>query len=202
MFCVTLTGGIASGKSAASRFFSQQGAAVIDCDEISRSLTASGGEAIPLIRTCFGDIFIDDMGSMDRARMRSAVFFDDEARLRLERLLHPLIMDKAQERFRNLSGFPYALVVVPVLLEESFWAISVQRILVIRCDPLLQRERLRARGLSSGEIGAILKIQEKLVWHHKCDDLIENNGELESLESLVKHYHRRYCIAASEWERK
>ncbi|WP_092483096.1 dephospho-CoA kinase [Candidatus Ichthyocystis hellenicum] len=202
MFCVTLTGGIASGKSAASSFFSQQGAAVIDCDEISRTLTASGGEAIPLIRKHFGDPFVDEMGAMDRAKMRSAVFFDDEARLRLESLLHPLIMDRAQEMIRNLCNVPYALVVVPVLLEGSFWATSVQRILVIRCDPSLQRERLLARGLSSEEIVAVLRIQERFAWNHKCDDVIENNGKLESLEDAVKHYHQRYCIAASTWERK
>ena len=60
-----LTGGIGSGKSTVAGMLAGMGAAVIDADAISRSLTACGGRAIPEIRRQFGDAMIAADGAMD-----------------------------------------------------------------------------------------------------------------------------------------
>ncbi len=73
-FCVGLTGGIGSGKSAAAEMFKALGAAVVDTDEISRSLTARGAPRCAPIREQFGPEYIAADGSLDRERMRRLVF--------------------------------------------------------------------------------------------------------------------------------
>ena len=68
---IGLTGGIGSGKSTLGAMLSDQGAALIDADQIARSVTAADGAAIEPIRAHFGNPFIDASGAMDRARMRA-----------------------------------------------------------------------------------------------------------------------------------
>jgi len=71
---IGLTGGIGSGKSTVAAALAALGAAVVDTDAISRSLTLSGGAAMPAIEAQFGAEFVDVTGALDRARMREHVF--------------------------------------------------------------------------------------------------------------------------------
>ena len=93
-FVVGLTGGIGCGKSSASKFFSQLGIDVIDTDVIARTLTQSNGSAITMIKDTFGGSFITADNSLDRNKMRNLVFSNNDARLKLEKILHPLILEE------------------------------------------------------------------------------------------------------------
>ena len=65
---------------------------VIDADAVSRTLTQTpDSEALRQIRQTFGDAVIDSAGCLNRAAMREYVFADEQARQRLEAILHPLI---------------------------------------------------------------------------------------------------------------
>ena len=88
---VGLTGGIGSGKSKAAACFALLGVPVIDADAVSRTLTQTpDSEALHQIRQTFGDAVIDSAGCLNRAAMREYVFADEQARQRLEAILHPL----------------------------------------------------------------------------------------------------------------
>ena len=63
---IGLTGGIGSGKSTVATLFSRHGAACIDADAVSRSVTAAGGAAIPQIQSVFGPAVIDAQGALDQ----------------------------------------------------------------------------------------------------------------------------------------
>lgn len=84
-----LTGGIGSGKSTVAAMLARLGAAVVDADAISRSLTLAGGAAMPAIAQAFGQRFVAADGAMDRDAMRQLVFSDLGARARLEAIIHP-----------------------------------------------------------------------------------------------------------------
>ena len=116
-FCVGLTGGIATGKSTVAEFFASQGAAVVDTDVTSRELTSAGGPALEAIVAEFGAACLDDDGALNRQAMRTRVFSDTRARLRLEQILHPLIRKEAAERISRVGG-AYAVLVVPLLAEH------------------------------------------------------------------------------------
>jgi dephospho-CoA kinase len=196
-FCVGLTGGIGSGKSAASRRFGELGAAIVDTDAISHELTAAGGAAIGALRDRFGPECIATDGGLDRARMREQVFRNPAVRKDLETVLHPLIRERTR---RTVAGAraPYVVVVVPLLFETGAFSDLVQRVLVVDCDEDEQVRRAAARsGITPAEIRRIMAVQipraERLA---RADDVIDNNGGLDALHAAVARLHDKYLELA------
>ena len=129
---IGLTGGIGSGKSAAAEEFGRLGVTVVDTDAIAHELTGPGGAAIAEIKRQFGSAFVDATGAMDRKRMRDLVFADAEVKQRLEALLHPMIRTESARRIASAAG-PYAVHVVPLLVESADYRQRVGRVLVVDC---------------------------------------------------------------------
>jgi len=196
-YSVGLTGGIGSGKSAASDRFGEFGAGVVDTDEISRELTAPAGAAIEEIRKQFGPEFVTADGGLDRARMRRLVFADAAARKKLEAILHPLIRARTRAAIAAAAQ-PYVVVVVPLLLETGACAELVERVLVVDCEEAEQVRRTMARsGLSAGEVREIMATQlsraERL---RRADDVLANDGDLPALQRRVARLHAQYLDLA------
>jgi len=196
-YSVGLTGGIGSGKSAASGRFGELGAGVVDTDEISRELTAPAGAAMEEIRKQFGPEFITVDGGLDRARMRRLVFADAAARKKLEAVLHPLIRARTRTAIAAAAQ-PYVVVVVPLLLETGACAELVKRVLVVDCEEAEQVRRTMARsGLSAGEVREIMATQlsraERL---RRADDVLANDGDLPALQRRVARLHAQYLDLA------
>ncbi len=197
-FCVGLTGGIGSGKSRAAALFAGAGAAVVDTDAISHELTGVNGAAMADIRKIFGAAAVAADGSMDRVAMRRRVFGDPEERQRLENLLHPLIRERARARVSQ-SAAPYALLVVPLLLETGAYRDLIDRVLVVDCPESQQIARTMTRsGLAEDAIRAIMAAQlpraERLA---RADDVIRNDGDLAHLQTQVLNLHRQYLQSGS-----
>lgn len=198
MFVVGLTGGIGAGKSAVSERFARLGVPVVDTDVIARELTVSGGEALPAIREAFGNSVFSRADELDRAALRQQVFADPAARARLEAILHPLIRRAAGHRLAALDA-PYALLVVPLLLETGAYADIVQRTLLVDCPESIRVERVMARSaLTRAEVEAIVAAQvHDEARRAVADDKIDNTGGLDALDAAVAALHVRYL----EWAR-
>lgn len=198
MFVVGLTGGIGAGKSAVSERFARLGVPVVDTDVIARELTVSGGEALPAIREAFGNSVFSRADELDRAALRQQVFADPAARARLEAILHPLIRRAAGQRLAALDA-PYALLVVPLLLETGAYADIVQRTLLVDCPESIRVERVMARSaLTRAEVVAIVAAQvHDEARRAVADDKIDNTGGLDALDTAVAELHVRYL----EWAR-
>ena len=193
MFTVGLTGGIGSGKSTVADCFAAHGVPVIDTDVIARDLTASGGAALDAIRAVFGETVMQANGTLDRAALRRRVFADSAARRQLEAILHPRIRQVVGQKLATLTA-PYALIVIPLLVETGGYRDVLNRVLVVDCPEDVQIARVRARsGLALGEIKAILAAQagraERLA---AADDVIVNAASPEALRTQVATLHRRY----------
>jgi dephospho-CoA kinase len=195
--CIGLTGGIASGKTQASRRFASHGVPVIDTDLIARELVEPGQAALAEIIAGFGKSIIGTDGELDRSRLRSIVFSDPSRRRQLEHILHPRIRERALSMMENLNA-PYCLVVIPLLV-ESATDYPLNRILVVDTPPEQQVERLRARdGISDPEIQAILRAQATRTTRlQAADDVLVNDGNLKQLHSKVDALHRYYLHLAS-----
>lgn len=190
---VGLTGGIGSGKSAVADMFAQQGIVVVDTDEISRRLTGPGGDAMGPLAHAFGAEYVTAEGALDRGAMRRRVFSDPLARMKLEGILHPMIMVHSLRALQQAQG-PYALLVVPLLFESERYLALVARSLLIDCEETLQVERVvRRSGLSAQEVRAIMAAQlPRGERRALADDIIENNGSLDELRLQVEAKHRYY----------
>ncbi|MCL4184465.1 MAG: dephospho-CoA kinase [Burkholderiaceae bacterium] len=191
---VGLTGGIGSGKSTVAAQFAARGAAVVDTDEIAHQLTAPGGAAIAAIRAEFGDAVIRADGALDRDAMRERAFGDPSVRRRLEAILHPMIRAESQRRLAAAQG-PYAMLVVPLLVESGDRAGGVDRVLVIDCPVDVQIERvMRRSGLTRARVESILAAQATRAQRlAAADDVIDNSGEPAALGVQVDALHRRYA---------
>ena len=193
---VGLTGGIGSGKSTVADLFAARGAVVVDTDAIAHELTGPGGAAIPAIRDEFGDGVIRADGGLDRDAMRERAFGDPAARRRLEAILHPLIRTESRRRLEAADG-PYALLVVPLLVESGDRAGGVDRGLVVDCPVDVQIERvMRRSGLTPERVRTILAAQASRAQRlAAADDVIDNAGSPDALPAQVDALHRRYAGA-------
>jgi dephospho-CoA kinase len=201
-FVVGLTGGIGCGKSTVAGLFAKHGAGIIDTDAIARRLTQAcpelsrraGGEAIAAIRAAFGDDYITDDGALNRAKMRGLIFSDAAAKQRLERILHPLILEQAKVQLRQLQTKPYIILVVPLLPESPAFRQLAQRVLVVDCDENTQVARVIGRSrMGEAEVRDIIAQQtpraERL---QLADDVIHNDAGLDSLAEQVAVLHGHY----------
>ncbi len=197
-FSVGLTGGIGSGKSAVADLLAQQGAAIIDTDQIAHALTAPGGAAIRPIAEQFGDSFLTPEGALDRAAMRERVFSDAAAKRQLEAILHPLIRQQTRIEAERVPG-SYLVFVVPLLVESGRWKDSVDRVLVVDCSEALQLERVMRRSqLSAEQVRAIMATQaSREARLAAADDVIVNDQALDTLEQAVVALHQRYLALAT-----
>jgi dephospho-CoA kinase len=199
MLVVGLTGGIGSGKSTVAERFARLGVPVIDTDVIARDLTAPGGAALAEIRATFGDAVMRADGTLDRSALRRRVFADEAERRRLEAILHPRIRQSVEAALAALDA-PYALVVIPLLVETGSYQDLLDRVLVVDCPEAAQLERVMARsGLAREEVAAILAAQagraERLA---AADDILVNTAAPEALDSEVEALDARYRALAGK----
>lgn len=198
-FVIGLTGGIGSGKSVVAGRFAALGVPVIDTDVLARELTRPGQPTLARIVAAFGEDILTAAGELDRAALRRKVFADAAARQRLEAIIHPAIAARVAARLQCLPhGAPYALLVVPLLVERPGWRERVDRVLVVDCPESLQIERVMARnGLARAEVEAILAAQASRQQRLAiADDVIVNDDGLERLAEAVARLDRRYRLLA------
>jgi dephospho-CoA kinase len=184
---IGLTGGIGSGKSTVAGILRERGAAVIDADAISRSVTAPGGQALAPIASAFGPQMLQADGSLDRAAMRKRVFADPQARQQLEAIIHPLVsrITQAQAQAALASGHRVLVFDVPLLVEQiGRWRDRLDRVWVVDCEPETQIQRVMARsGLAREEIERIIGQQASRDQRLACADIVTRNEGL-SLQAL------------------
>ncbi len=197
---IGLTGGIGSGKSTVAGLLTERGAAVIDADAISRSLTAPGGRALEAIARCFGADMITPDGAMDRVAMRARVFSDPQAKKQLEGIIHPLVGQVTQEQTQQAldSGKTCLVFDVPLLVESGDrWRQKVQHVLVVDCEVATQINRVRQRsGLSEAEVQRIIEQQASRIQRLACaDSVIYNQGiDLDGLKLQVGFWALRFGL--------
>ncbi len=187
---VGLTGGIGSGKSAATACFERLGVPVIDADTAAREVVAPGSDALRRIADHFGAQCLLPSGELDRAALRQRVFAEPLERQWLEALLHPLIRQHIVAMLAQAAarpGMPYVILSSPLLLETGQDAL-VDRVLLVDVDTALQRERvLRRDGSAAATVDAMIAAQ----WSREqrragADDVILNEGSLADLEAAVR----------------
>ena len=196
---IGLTGGIGSGKTTVANRFAALGVTLVDTDLIAHALTGPGGAAMPAIAEAFGAGVIAADGRLDRAAMRALAFGDPAARRRLEGILHPMIRAES-ERQLAAAASPYAILVVPLLVEGGRPRERARRVLVVDCRPETQVERVMQRNnLPREQVLAILAAQasreQRLA---AADDVVDNDGPPNGLDARVRELHERYLALAQQ----
>ncbi|HXY95471.1 MAG TPA: dephospho-CoA kinase [Steroidobacteraceae bacterium] len=196
IFRVGLTGGIASGKSTAAKFFGALGVPILDSDQVAREVVEPGQPPLERLVERFGRGILTPDGHLDRPALRNIVFSDPKARADLENLTHPAI-GAALEARSAAAGGPYQILVIPLLVEKNLGA-HVDRVLVVDCEEELQIRRLLARDRSTrAEAQAILDAQVSRSARLKAaDDVIRNDADMSAVQAQVAALHARYLELA------
>jgi len=194
---IGLTGGIASGKSAAAHRFEQLGIPVIDTDQVARDVVRPGTRALVAIVGTFGPEVLAADGTLDRRAMRNRIFADATARRSLESIVHPAIHAEVARRLGDVQG-PYVVIAIPLLVEGGR-RIPVDRVLLIDCHPDTQTARLLARdGETPESAAAILRAQAtREARRAAADDIVENEGSLADLKQAITALDGRYRALGS-----
>ena len=116
---IGLTGGIGSGKSAVANFFQNEGINVINADSLAKDVIAINTPGFNSVVKYFGSNIIDLDGSINRVKLRKEVFDNDEKRMVLESITHPLVREIMSERI-SASNSPYSIIEVPLIFEIEY----------------------------------------------------------------------------------
>ena len=192
MLVVGLTGGIGSGKTAASDYFKVLGIDVIDADIASRVVVEPGQPALAAIAEHFGSDVLLTNGELNRAALREKIFTDPQQKQWLEDLLHPLIGAEIDRQLAAVTS-PYALFVSPLLLETQQSG-RCDRIIVVDVDVATQVKRASSRDNNSEAmirniINSQMSRADRL---SRADDIVSNSGSLAELHQQIDRLHQRY----------
>jgi dephospho-CoA kinase len=197
-FRVGLTGGIASGKSTAAKFFGALGVPIIDTDQLARDVVEPGQPPLERLVKRFGPSILTEDGHLNRPALRDIVFSDPKARADLEALTHPAIGVAVEARSAEAGGI-YQILVIPLLVEKSLGS-QLDRVVVVDCDEELQIRRLQARdGSTLEQARAILNAQTSRGARLKAaHDVIKNDGDMSAVRDQVEKLHARYLELAQQ----
>lgn len=197
-FVIGVTGGIGSGKTAATDAFIALGIDVVDADLMSREVVKPGRPALAAIAEHFGQDILQGDGWLDRKALREVIFHDAIAKKWLESLLHPLIRQEIITRLQR-SESPYTLLSSPLLLETDQHRLC-NRVLLIDAPEALQLQRTLERDHSSADtvraiMASQLSRQQRL---DMADDVIVNDTDLASLHNAVRTMHQKYLELSTQ----
>ena len=189
---IALTGGIASGKSLVSNFFSELKISVIDTDIISREILHSNKSILCEIRNSFGNHIFSEQGELKRKKLRKIIFENRKKRLLLGSIMHPEIRKETLQRIQMEEGV-YHIIVIP-LLYNSPMKNDVDRIIVVNCTDTIQLQRLLKRDSETiSQAKHIISSQASRQDLLKiADDLIQNNQSKQATRSQVIKLHQKY----------
>jgi len=190
MLKVGLTGSIAVGKSFVLGVLKELGCHVLDADEVAREVVKPGTAGLRAVVEAFGDEILRADGTLDRSKLGSIVFTDENKRRQINSILHPFIITAQDEELRQLEREdPQGIAVVDAaLMIESGAYKRFDKLIVVHCDPEIQLQRLMKRDKLSRE-DAKRRINSQMPQEEKkryADFLIDTSGPFESTRQQVE----------------
>jgi len=142
MYKIGITGGIGSGKSTVCRMFAELGIPVYDSDSEAKRLMRENASLCEAICREFGAESYTE-GELNRGYLASCIFGDDDARRRLNALVHPAVMsDFAAWAERQTSDF---VILESAILFEAGLESSVDLTIAVMAPEPLRVARAMAR---------------------------------------------------------
>lgn len=189
MLKVALTGGIGSGKSLVGEYLEDLGAIVIDSDELARTAIERGSQGFEEVLALFGDEILT-AGDIDRAKLAEIVFRDEDARKKLESIIHPIVRVSAETMVRNLPANAVVVNQIPLLFETD-GASRFDYVINVQASEAIRIERLKLRGMKEYEISKRIGAQATDLQRESIADCtLLNDTTPEELQRAVQELWR------------
>jgi dephospho-CoA kinase len=199
MFILMLTGGLGAGKSTASAFFRQRGAAILDLDKIASHLLVPGSSTLGAVVEEFGRKILNEDGTLNRERLAELAFGRREDVARLNAIVHPAVareLGPSLTEIRLLPNQPTVTVVeVPLLAEAPVFAQMADEVLAIEAPEELRVQRAVGRGIDEAEARRRIALQASDEERADlADAVIVNAGSREDFERDLDDYWERRVV--------
>lgn len=185
---IALTGGIGSGKSTVAAEWVSLGATEIDADVLAREVVEPGTVGLDLVAREFGQDILNPDGTLNRSALAAKAFSSEEARRKLEAILHPLIQKRAAELVKKAPGI--VVYTIP-LLAETQSPLRFDKVVTISCPEEVRVERLIRRGLTEEDARRRIAAQATDEQREKkADIVIRSDCDLSELSERARRVYR------------
>lgn len=189
MITFGLTGGIACGKSTATKTFIAENIPMVDADVVARQVVEPNKYGLSLIVQAFGSKHLNEDGTLNRATLAKLVFSDKEAMDKLNHIMGPLIQEESMFQLRKLHSEGHRIVGYDAaLIVEMGNADKFRPLIVVHCPVEMQIARMVKRNSVSIE-DAKARIAHQLPMEEKiklADYLIDTSGPVENSITATK----------------
>ena len=194
MLKVGLTGGIGSGKSTASSILANLGSYIFDADTEAKIILSNNEEIQNNIIKDFGNDILDHDGLIDKKKLATVAFQDEEHQIILNSIIHPFVFRALDNQFDKISNQNkhVSFIVDGALIFESGMDQHLDLVLLIASSLKFRIERALNRGTLSRED---IILRNKLQWTDEdkatsADYTIYNNGTEKELKDKIKKFHK------------
>ncbi len=181
-FIVGLTGNIGTGKSTVLRYFASKGAHVIDADQLTHWALAKDGSAYSAVVTAFGAHILNTDGSINRPALGKIVFSDSKQLAALEKIIHPAVLQLAQQEIATTLASVVILEAIKLLEAGNLIKLCDEIWVVTASSETQMRRLIELRGMDEAEarrrMAAQSSQEEKI---KRADRVINNDGSTEEL---------------------
>ena len=181
---IGVTGGIASGKSNVISIIKRQGFKVIDCDLINHNLQKINMPIYNAIKEAFGSSYFLDNGELDRKKLGELIFHNENEKLKLNSISHPIIKEEVLKEINKADGIVF--VDVPLLYESKFDSLC-DKVICVYLNRKAQIERLMERdhidySYAKSKIASQMDLDQK---RDLADYVIDSKGSFQETERQV-----------------
>lgn len=186
-----ITGGIGSGKSTVAAMFARLGAVIIDADAISRDLMRPTENTLSAVVAEFGPDILHPDGTLNRPALAALVFSDEDARNRLNNIVHPAVRARADalvEQAWRAPGFSGIIIDDIPLLAETNRAAEFDGVIVVHTSLEKRLSRLtETRGMAEEDARARIAAQATDAQRAAIATwIIDNDGSAENTQTQVE----------------
>jgi dephospho-CoA kinase len=185
MIKLGLTGSIGMGKSTIAAMFADEGVPVWDADAAVHRLYAEDDALKASLAEAFGDVLSENR--VDRLKLSAALHQDPNGFERLNRLVHPRVVEDRAEFFRRHADAAVVVADIPLLYETAAERL-LDKVVVVSAPPDVQRERVLARsGMTEAKFAAIAARQiPDLDKRRRADYVIDTSQSLDACREQVR----------------
>ncbi|HIY08219.1 MAG TPA: dephospho-CoA kinase [Firmicutes bacterium] len=181
---IGLTGQTGAGKSTVSQILRDQGAAIVDADQVARQVVGCGSGCLAEIALEFGIGVLQADGTLNRRKLGDIVFHDKQKLRRLNQITFPYITREIQETIdrHKREGTQWIILDAPTLFESGSNKMCDKVISVI-ASPELRRNRIMIRDNITEEQAdsRIASQHEDEFYTQQSDYVLENSGDMAAL---------------------
>ncbi|ALU43195.1 dephospho-CoA kinase [Pseudoalteromonas rubra] len=193
-----LTGGIGAGKTTVSNYLNKSGICVVDADVVAREVVEPGSEGLNAIVAHFGAQILTNEGTLDRTMLRGIIFSDENAKIWLNALLHPLIRAQLLAQLAQADS-DYVILSAPLLFENELEQYCDKTLLVdVPVEVQLTRTCVRDNAHQQ-QVERIIEAQmSRADKRAKADFILNNNQPLEAMQTELAALHQAFLQLAEK----